>query len=367
MAYLAGARASSSTARRSARAVLDSARALIVVALAYDRRDPGDRAHAPTVAFAVRGQWIARYARGDDYHIVLRDRLVALADRVAGALGRPVVSRPCVDSAPVLEREWAERGGLGFIAKNTMLIAPGAGSYVVLGELLVDADLAPTAPPPDEPARQALRQLSRRASMRARRTRSVDRLPPRRASLHLVPDDRARWLDPARAARRDRHVDLRLRYLPAGLPVQRRRRRAARRRARAALARSRAAGSDRARGARHEPDAAPRQAHGAAPDLARRLVTQCRGRDRQQRRRGRDPRARRACSAIGRAIVRGHAAWALGRYAATGTQARAAFPQPAPRPTPTTTSAPSSRPRSLSDARTRPTPRTPRPRESARR
>ncbi len=51
----------------------------------------------------------------------------------------------------MLEREWAERGGLGFVAKNTMLIAPGAGSYVVLGELLVDADLAPTAP--DTPAK----------------------------------------------------------------------------------------------------------------------------------------------------------------------------------------------------------------------
>jgi epoxyqueuosine reductase len=58
-----------------------------------------------------------------------------------------------VDSAPIYEREWAERGGLGFIAKNTMLIAPGLGSYVVLGELLVDAPidrlgaLAPEAPP----------------------------------------------------------------------------------------------------------------------------------------------------------------------------------------------------------------------------
>src|SRR6185503_6319906 len=46
----------------------------------------------------------------------------------------------------VLEREWAERGGLGFVAKNTMLIAPGLGSYIVLGELLVDVDLATTAP-----------------------------------------------------------------------------------------------------------------------------------------------------------------------------------------------------------------------------
>ena len=125
--------------RADLRALLDSARALIVVALAYDRTDPvpADR--------LLRGR-IARYARGEDYHLVLRDRLVLLADRIATELGRPVASRPCVDSAPVLEREWAERGGLGFVAKNTMLIAPGVGSYVVLGELLVDADLAPTAP-----------------------------------------------------------------------------------------------------------------------------------------------------------------------------------------------------------------------------
>jgi len=47
----------------------------------------------------------------------------------------------------VLEREWAERAGLGFVAKNTMLIAPGLGSYVVLGELLVDAELPATAEP----------------------------------------------------------------------------------------------------------------------------------------------------------------------------------------------------------------------------
>lgn len=130
--------------RADLRALLDSAKALIVVALAYDRADP-----IPPSAL-VRGR-IARYARGEDYHMVMRDRLVALADRLSAVLGRPVASRPCVDSAPVLEREWAERGGLGFVAKNTMLIAPGAGSYVVLGELLVDADLAPTAP--DTPAK----------------------------------------------------------------------------------------------------------------------------------------------------------------------------------------------------------------------
>jgi epoxyqueuosine reductase len=125
--------------RADLRTLLDSARSLIVVALAYDRNDP------VPVDRLLRGR-IARYARGEDYHLVMRDRLVALADRLAQVLGRPVASRPCVDSAPILEREWAERGGLGFVAKNTMLIAPGVGSYVVLGELLVDADLTPTAP-----------------------------------------------------------------------------------------------------------------------------------------------------------------------------------------------------------------------------
>jgi epoxyqueuosine reductase len=125
--------------RADLRALLDTARSLIVVALAHDRTDPvpADR--------LVRGR-IARYARGEDYHLVMRDKLVQLADRLAGELGRPVASRPCVDSAPVLEREWAERAGIGFVAKNTMVIAPGAGSYLVLGELLVDAELAPTAP-----------------------------------------------------------------------------------------------------------------------------------------------------------------------------------------------------------------------------
>ena len=137
MAYLA--EPAHTGPRGDLRALLGEARALIVVALAYERGDP-----VPPAAL-VRGK-IARYARGDDYHLVMRDKLVALADRLARELGHPVASRPCVDSAPVLEREWAERGGLGFVAKNTMVIAPGLGSYLVLGELLVAAELPATAP-----------------------------------------------------------------------------------------------------------------------------------------------------------------------------------------------------------------------------
>jgi len=143
MAYLA--RPDHIAPRGDLRALLGEARSLIVVALAYERADP-----ETVPADRLRGR-IARYARGEDYHLVMRDKLVALAERLAQQLGRPVASRPCVDTAPVLEREWAERGGLGFVAKNTMLIAPGLGSYVVLGELLVDVELAVTAPA--EPAR----------------------------------------------------------------------------------------------------------------------------------------------------------------------------------------------------------------------
>ena len=129
--------------RADLRALLATAQTLVVVALAYDRSDP-------IPAGALTGR-IARYARGEDYHLVLRDRLVALADRIAQELGGAVATRPCVDTAPVLEREWAERGGLGFVAKNTMLIAPGLGSYAVLGELLVAAELPAPVPTPARP------------------------------------------------------------------------------------------------------------------------------------------------------------------------------------------------------------------------
>jgi epoxyqueuosine reductase len=135
--------------RADLRAVLSEVRTLVVVALAHDRGPPPPAPGAPA---PVRGR-IARYAAGDDYHVVMKARLAAVADDVARAAGAPVAARACVDTAPVLEREWAERGGLGFIAKNTMLIAPGLGSYVLLGELLLGLDAAPTAPAEPPPPR----------------------------------------------------------------------------------------------------------------------------------------------------------------------------------------------------------------------
>ena len=130
--------------RADLRAVVPEARTVIVVALAY-----GGDAPAPTELVPVRGL-IARYARGTDYHLIVRDRLQTVAAALEAVAG-PVPWRVCVDAAPVSERELAERAGLGFAAKNTMLIAPGLGSYVVLGELVVAAELAPTEAEPMRP------------------------------------------------------------------------------------------------------------------------------------------------------------------------------------------------------------------------
>ncbi len=130
--------------RADVTALLDGARSVVVVAMVHDSSlVPVERLARPT------GQ-VARYARGRDYHAVMKPRLRELAVRVSRHAGRQVAARPCVDTAPVLERELAARAGLGFVGKNNMLIVPGLGSYFMLGELLLDVELEPSAagPPP---------------------------------------------------------------------------------------------------------------------------------------------------------------------------------------------------------------------------
>lgn len=115
------------------------ARSIICVADRYadgrpDRRGPGG---------APRGR-IARYARGRDYHEVIRERLEPLAeelrDRFAGER-----FRVSVDTAPIAERDHAVRAGLGRIGKHTLLIGPtGLGSWLMLGEIVTTLELAPT-------------------------------------------------------------------------------------------------------------------------------------------------------------------------------------------------------------------------------
>lgn len=88
---------------------------------------------------------ISMYAYGEDYHDVLRTKLKALLNFMQENIGE-VSGRVFVDSAPVLERAWAQRSGTGWIGKNSLLITRQAGSYFFLAELIIDLDLVPDGP-----------------------------------------------------------------------------------------------------------------------------------------------------------------------------------------------------------------------------
>lgn len=127
--------------RLDIRQVLPGARSVIVVADRYP-----DVANAGQTDAQPRGR-VARYAVGRDYHDVIRKRLGRLADGLR-ARWPDSRSRIFVDTGPVLEREQAARAGLGFIGKNTMLIDPLAGSYLLLGGLVTTLELEPSVQSP---------------------------------------------------------------------------------------------------------------------------------------------------------------------------------------------------------------------------
>ncbi len=88
---------------------------------------------------------VSKYAYGSDYHIIIKDRLKTLLDILNERIGN-IGGRAFVDSAPVAERAWAAKSGLGWIGKNSMLIQPGGGSFYFIAELIVDIELEPDAP-----------------------------------------------------------------------------------------------------------------------------------------------------------------------------------------------------------------------------
>ncbi len=117
--------------------ILEGARTVICLARRYQRED--DEADPPIA------QLIARYARGQDYHNHLRKKVRALAKFVR-TLGPDVKARPLCDEEPILERAWAARSGLGFVGKNGLVIVPGQGSFVLLGEVVTTLALPPLVP-----------------------------------------------------------------------------------------------------------------------------------------------------------------------------------------------------------------------------
>ena len=158
----------------------------------HDSRDqrahglPGRRGAIPTPCCTIPLLgYVSRYALGRDYHKVLRHRLARLAERIAAAAGTAGY-RAFTDSAPVLEKALARDAGLGWIGKHTNLLDRHDGSWFFLGEIYTDLPL-----PVDAPVSCALRLVHR---LHRRVPDAGDRraVRTRRATLHLVPDDRAR-------------------------------------------------------------------------------------------------------------------------------------------------------------------------------
>lgn len=124
----------------SPRNLQSTARSILSVGVAYWSVDPGKPDDG-----IPRGR-IARYAWGVDYHDLLKFRMGALVDALRSDLGEAVESRSLVDTARIVDRAVAARSGLGWFGKHSCIIVPGHGSWVMLGEILLDLDLEPDQP-----------------------------------------------------------------------------------------------------------------------------------------------------------------------------------------------------------------------------
>src|SRR5580693_6481985 len=134
------------------RLALDGARSLIVVALNYNAPQPYSTEQAARHnADSPRG-WISRYAWGDDYHEVLREKLNALVARMHAHWPEPFDARAYVDTGPVIERVAAKYAGLGWLAKNTCMINEQLGSWLFLGVILTTLELEPSLTAGEAPA-----------------------------------------------------------------------------------------------------------------------------------------------------------------------------------------------------------------------
>lgn len=129
--------------RANPRLILPECKSLLMLGIRYQpsplRPSPNGR--------GIGGEGkIASYAQGDDYHDVLPVRLRALVSFIEEMAGEKVPNRCYTDTGPILERELAQRAGLGWIGKNTNLINPEVGSYFLLAEILLGIDLVPDDP-----------------------------------------------------------------------------------------------------------------------------------------------------------------------------------------------------------------------------
>jgi len=138
MAYLG--REDARARRYDLKGTLSGVRSVVVVTHDYPSEDPIGVPEEPDVGV------IARYARGADYHDIIKPRLKRLHQWIEGEAGSEVAGRAYTDTGPILERDLARRAGLGWFGRNTVLIHPKRGSHFLLGVLLLDLELIPDAP-----------------------------------------------------------------------------------------------------------------------------------------------------------------------------------------------------------------------------
>jgi epoxyqueuosine reductase len=135
MDYLANDR--SHTRRADPLEILPECKSILVLATPYN---------PPLPAGEGSGVRVASYARGTDYHDVLPARMKELVQFIEEQVGGPVKNRYYTDTGPILERDLAQRAGIGWIGKNTCLINPKQGSYFLLSEIFLDLALEPDFP-----------------------------------------------------------------------------------------------------------------------------------------------------------------------------------------------------------------------------
>jgi epoxyqueuosine reductase len=128
--------------RTSPARLLENAQSIIVVGLNYK---PPVQDLKPPDHTKPAGK-VAHYAQYEDYHQFIKNRLRKLADHITSLAGKGMQCRICVDSAPLAERAFAARAGLGFIGKNRMLINPALGPQIFLGEIITSLKLQTGSP-----------------------------------------------------------------------------------------------------------------------------------------------------------------------------------------------------------------------------
>ncbi|MDE5419375.1 tRNA epoxyqueuosine(34) reductase QueG [Labilibaculum sp. DW002] len=117
--------------RLDPRLLVENTKSIVMVALNYFPENTQEDSEAPV---------LAKYAYGKDYHFVIKEKLNALLEYINQEIGE-TQGRAFVDSAPILEHAWARKAGLGWIGKNSLLLNRKIGSFLFLGELLIDMEL----------------------------------------------------------------------------------------------------------------------------------------------------------------------------------------------------------------------------------